>query len=638
MSLESLSVMSKHPKWYTKMQEMELSSLLFIDPINAVHADQGFLTTRHVLLKTSSLYGKALSMKSKKAQLATFQMTWSVLLERYLRNTSVCFITFLPEQNGVCPVWIQSEYKQSMVSIFQYFLDFERDEDDRILSYEELIDGLGADQTAPPFNTALGFGMIKKDIDLAGQLKCDLILNVQITEDTVVEVTYNSHKINKQCIDNLIMHLDRILETWMRSPLESIDSIELLTLQEQKPLLMMKNGESVASKGDMTVHKLIRMQCKQTPLQAAIIAAGDVLTYDELDQAANQLAGALLESGIGSGDCIAVLACEDTSVAVAALGILKAGAVCVPIDAGLTHKEVEFLLHDCEAKGLLVPDRGARDHYLSLEYTGEIIIPEEMIGREKSKHLVEKDRVAPSDLACIIYKKGEDGKPQGVMIEHQSLVNRALWLQSEFKVSPMDHAAVSSVLGGGSMISELLGYLCSGAKVNMIPREIHSSVEQLNSYYDRHGISIAYLPSSLCDSFVRLENSSLRMLFAYGQRFRSYQVQSYHLYECYTSVEIGGVVSWQKANEETTRKWIGRPIPNTQFIVIDGCGHPQPAGIPGELCIAGIGLARGYLGQPEMTEERFVQHPLRYGHLMFRTGEQACMHADGSIELLTATS
>jgi amino acid adenylation domain-containing protein len=215
---------------------------------------------------------------------------------------------------------------------------------------------------------------------------------------------------------------------------------------------------------------------------------------------------------------------------------------------------------------------------------------------------------SPAGAAYIIYTSGTTGKPKGVIIEHCSLVNLCSWHHRNYRITTFDHAALYAGFGFDASVWELFPYLLKGSCLFIIDDTIKLDMEALNAYYQRYQITIGFLPTQVCQQFMELDNSSLRVLLTGGDKLRSAVKRKYALYNNYGPTENTVVTTACLVEKDIHNIPIGKPIDNTRVYIVEKCSlQLQPVGVPGELCISGTGLARGYLNNPELTAEKFDQ-------------------------------
>ncbi|MCU0286474.1 MAG: amino acid adenylation domain-containing protein, partial [Acidobacteria bacterium] len=254
------------------------------------------------------------------------------------------------------------------------------------------------------------------------------------------------------------------------------------------------------------------------------------------------------------------------------------------------------------------------------------------IGRDVSAH----------DLAYIIYTSGSTGEPKGVMVEHRSLINLCCWHNNYFSVTARDRVTKYAGFGFDASVWEFFPALVAGASIFIVTKEIMLDMEALNNYYEKNGTTITFLPTQVAEQFIALDNGSLRVLQAAGDRLTKFIKKNYQLVNCYGPTEDTICTTAYPVMEASDNIPIGKPIANNQVYIMDRDNHLQPVGVPGELCIGGDGLARGYLNNQELTEKQFKSKNEKFHHALFTTHHSPLYHTgdlaryliDGNIEFL----
>ncbi|MFT0804207.1 AMP-binding protein, partial [Bacillus swezeyi] len=234
----------------------------------------------------------------------------------------------------------------------------------------------------------------------------------------------------------------------------------------------------------------------------------------------------------------------------------------------------------------------------------------------------------------LIYTSGTTGEPKGVMVEHHSLVNLCYWHHDAFEVTEQDKSAKYAGFGFDASVWEMFPYWIAGAELHIIDEAIRMDIVRLNQYFEEHGITITFLPTQLCEQFMELDNRSLRVLLTGGDKLKRIEKRGYTLVNNYGPTENTVVATSTAIDPAEGMLSIGRPIANTRAYVLGENNQVQPVGVTGELCIAGRGLARGYLNKPEETAKRFTEDPFVPGERMYRTGDAVRWLADGRLEYI----
>jgi amino acid adenylation domain-containing protein len=269
--------------------------------------------------------------------------------------------------------------------------------------------------------------------------------------------------------------------------------------------------------------------------------------------------------------------------------------------------------------------------------------------------------IPSANPAYIIYTSGTTGQPRGVVVEQSSLVNLCCWHNRVYQVSARDNATLYAGFAFDASAWELFPYIIIGASLHIIPGTIKLDIDALNAYYEQHHITIAFLPTQMCEQFMEKDNRSLRVLLTGGDKLRRFVKKNYDLYNNYGPTENTVVTTYYPVEQSLDNIPIGKPLDNTRIYILERESlTPQPIGIPGELCISGTGLARGYLNHPELTAEKFDQDLWDYqddrdkrkkaqgsrihksyrsyrsniSKKIYRTGDLARWRPDGNIQFL----
>ncbi|MFD5765410.1 amino acid adenylation domain-containing protein [Streptomyces sp. NPDC127049] len=488
-------------------------------------------------------------------------------------------------------------------------------------------------------------------------------------------------------IEELGRHLLHLLRAGVEEPELPARALPLLDDAGRERLLAFQHGPHVPYRDDTTLHGLVAEQAARTPDRIAVTAAdgGTPLTYAELDARANRVARALRAEGVGPGDRVAVLLERGTHTVPALLGVLKSGAAYVPVDPGYPADRIRFLLADSRAKAVLTgpgsppedtpaPAAAPETPDPALEASAEptsASVPAESpsapvpaVPRLRVDRLVTRgsgDPVeplgGPHDLAYVIYTSGSTGRPKGVMVEHHSVVNRLAWMQARYPVGAGDVLLQKTPISFDVSVWELFWWAVEGAELALLPVGGERDPRALLRTVAERGVTtVHFVPSMLGPFLDLLEDEpalrggagSLRQVFCSGEALPAARVEQFHrvfgtgedaplLVNLYGPTEAAVDVSYHDclpSGAPVRRVPIGRPVANTSLYVLDPHGSPQPVGVPGELHIGGVQVARGYLERPGLTAERFTDDPLRPGGRRYATGDLARLLADGTVEYL----
>jgi amino acid adenylation domain-containing protein len=393
---------------------------------------------------------------------------------------------------------------------------------------------------------------------------------------------------------------------------------------------------------NMCVHDLVSAQATAAPDGVAVIEGDQRLSYSELEARANRLAHLLRSHGVGPDVPVGLCMERSIDLAIAALAILKAGGAYVPLDPSYPSKRLATLLED-SGTFLLITQPGLTKQLPAGKWR-TIILDAYGLATADCPTTSPVTDTRPSNLAYIIFTSGSTGRPKGVQITHASLMNLVSWHLNAFKVVRDDHAVLQASPGFDAAVWELWPYLAAGANVHVVDEAVRIIPERLRDWMVRHGITISFLPTALTERMIDLSwppETALRILLTGADTLRRYPrsdlpfalVNNYGPTEC-TVVATSGTIDPAESSDELPS--IGRPIEGTQVYIVDEELKPVSSGTAGELLIGGAGVARGYIGLPELTREKFVPDPFNDDEeaRLYRTGDMGRFLPDGRIAFM----
>ncbi|MDQ0416436.1 amino acid adenylation domain-containing protein/non-ribosomal peptide synthase protein (TIGR01720 family) [Croceifilum oryzae] len=459
--------------------------------------------------------------------------------------------------------------------------------------------------------------------------KFDLTLSAAEEGDGLcLNLEYDTHLFKRETIERMVSHFLHLIDQVCQDPEREIAELALVTKQEEE-ILERWNDTRASYPTNQTIVELFEAQVEKTPEQIAVVYKAESLTYKELDRRSNQLAHTLRAKGVGRETIVGLMVENSIEMIVGALGILKAGGAYLPIDREYPQARIDHMIEDSGTNLLLIQSHLVENITTKREI--ESLTPEYWY--QGSKEPVSW-KGSPSDLAYVIYTSGSTGKPKGVMVEHRSLVNLSCWHVQEFEITEQDNSTKLASVGFDASVWETFPYLVAGATIHIIPDEMRLDLYGLNQYFEQNRITISFLPTQLGEQFMELDNQSLRILHAGGDKLTKYIPRDYTLVNNYGPTENTVVATSFVVDEVTGNIPIGKPIDNVRVYVLNSCQQLQPIGVIGELCIGGEGLARGYLNKPELTAEKFVDSPFVPGEKLYRTGDLVRMLDDGNIAFM----
>ncbi|MFL6289706.1 MAG: amino acid adenylation domain-containing protein [Thermoanaerobaculia bacterium] len=372
------------------------------------------------------------------------------------------------------------------------------------------------------------------------------------------------------------------------------------------------------------VHRGFEAWADRAPEAPALISGNGTVSYAELDARANRLARHLIHLGVGSESKVAVVMRHSPERVVALLAVLKAGGAYVSLDPADPDARRTALLADCGAP-VVIAGPGIEEM--------AAVCPD-------ARPAVQVDA---GQLAYVIYTSGSTGRPKGVEVPHRGLLALVSWHRRAHGVTPADRASQMAGEGFDASVWELWPYLLSGAAVVFPPDGVRANPAALVPWLAGAGITLAFLPTPVAELALDepWPDHRVRALLAGGDRLhrRPGPAHRFRLVNHYGPTESSVVATWGVVScAGAGAPSIGRPVDGTRACVLDRSGRPLPAGVAGELCLGGESLARGYLGRPDLTAERFVPDPAQHGEhcgeRLYRTGDLVRHRADGEIEFL----
>lgn len=441
---------------------------------------------------------------------------------------------------------------------------------------------------------------------------------------------YKDNIYEEEQIDNVLKLFEVIISQIVQMPNIKVSQLEKTTPEEQSLILDKFNDTYLEYDANMTMADLFEQQVELTPDKIALVFENEELTYKELNERANQVAWRLRKMDVGADDFVAIVAKRSVQMIVGIYGVLKAGGAYIPIDPTNPIERIEYMLNDSKPKVVVTYgcDEDYLDGYNVLNLTDNSLLQEKVNNPDRNN--------MSKNLAYCIYTSGTTGKPKGVMVEHYGIANYRQYFRNIQNVGPSDNVLQFATYSFDTSIAEMSMALLTGATLHVVSRDIIDDVEELSNYIEKKCITIAYLPPIYLN---KINIKGLRTIITAGsEASRDLVLKNQHI-DVYTN-EYGPTEAtvcttcWKHNKNEVVPEKIpiGKPLYNKKVYILQDdklCG----IGIPGELCIAGDGLARGYLNNEELTNEKFVKNPFGTGR-MYYSGDVAKWLPDGNIMYL----
>ena len=527
---------------------------------------------------------------------------------------------------------------------------------ERDLSYSPLFQVMFALQNMPEEKlemSGLQLGMIEID-NGTSQFDLSLIID-EVGEELRCKFEYSTDLFDRATIERMTGHLLHLLASLCHEPDLPVARAVMLPDFEARQILRVWNDTAREYPSGTPLHRLIEEQVERHPEATALIAGERRLSYGELNRRANQLAHYLIRQGVGPGDIVGISLEQSPEMICSLLAILKSGAAYLPLDPAYPRERLEHMIQDAGIAALVTTTKLA-----AMLPAGSV--PIAALDADEPAILAlstENPRVAVDggNWAYVIYTSGTTGQPKGVLISHRAVVNHNTYIVNHFNLGPQDHVLQFFSISFDAAIEEIFPALLSGACLVLRQEATVLAIPQLMELVERAKITVLDLPTAYWHEWVlelpMLQKPippSLRLVIVGGEqasldRLREWQQRANSAIRwsnTYGPTEGTIIASLfepdygSAAGAALQVLPIGRPIDNVRIFILDPQRQQVPIGLAGELCIAGVGVAEGYLGKADLTAEKFIPDPYSgvAGARMYRTGDLARFLADGNVEYL----
>nr|ACX33963.1 putative non-ribosomal peptide synthetase [uncultured bacterium RM35] len=450
-------------------------------------------------------------------------------------------------------------------------------------------------------------------------------------------LTYDAARYDRETIERLGTHFVTLLSAAVERPESGARHLPLLDPEERRRIVDGWNETARERPKAATAGECFEQRVAEGPARLALVSGAEEVTYREIDRRANRLARYLTRKGVGPEIRVGICLDRSSELIVAVLGVIKAGGAYVPLDPAYPRERLAWIVRDAGIEVVITKAEVWRA--VGLDGSDVVRLDEDRLAIEKESEAPTPTRVGARNLAYIIYTSGSTGTPKGVMIEHGSLCNLIAREAEELALRPGKRVLQFASPSFDASVWELFGALGTGATLCLAPREALLPGPPLAETLRQLQVTTATLPPSALRLLSPDGAPSLELVVSAGEACSDDLISAWMagrgFINAYGPTETTVCASlWHARSGDPSS--IGTPLGNCRIYIVDAELEPVPVGVAGELVVGGAGVARGYLGRPTLTAERFVPDPFSRvpGERMYRTGDLARWRADGQIEYL----
>ncbi|MDN4524086.1 non-ribosomal peptide synthetase [Fictibacillus fluitans] len=483
----------------------------------------------------------------------------------------------------------------------------------------------------------------------------DLTVSFLLAGDPELKLEYNANLFDRQTIEQMGRHFLSAMSQLISRPEELVNSLSLVTDEEYTQLLKQFNDtETTYSNQEKAVYELFVQQAKRTPDETAVIFQQDSLSYRELAAGANRLGCHLKQQGEGEGHIVAILMDWSTEMITAIMGVLGSGSAYLPIDPGYPEERIRYIVNNSRAQVIITSEQ-----YSAMAAS---LVPNTVImakgdfragtgsGKVLSGH---GEKLVDFPLAYVIYTSGSTGQPKGVMIDQQAFTEFVLWAVEEYEHRAGYQVLLSNSFAFDSSIQQIFPPLVTGGTLHLLHPSVRMDARQYLRYLKEKRINnmdeIPVLMNVLVEAaaeeyegpllgdLTSLSLGSEYVPISLVKKCKKYLISDGKIINGYgpaeTTVET---CTYHFTGEQDEISLVGKPRSNLKVYIVDKKNRLCPIGVPGEICVSGLGLSKGYLNQPELTAERFISNPFSSisGDKMYKTGDVGQWMPDGNVQYI----
>ena len=471
-------------------------------------------------------------------------------------------------------------------------------------------------------------------VSLSGEKEPILFQVARDGDELAYLVEFDRDRFTKEFIEFFTKSFDKAVSEFpVCTTLREVDLADADTIAAVKRM----NDTDAPYDGSVTVVDMFRRNAREHPDNLAVVHLDDRLTYGELDERTDYIAGYIHSKGIGKDEYVAVLVPRSVDMVVAAEGVIKSGAAYQPLDPTYPEERLLFMMQDSGTR-LLIADRSLRG--LVSGYSGDVLYTDEIDGLCNGRRPdVTPFAPAPEDAFIILYTSGTTGTPKGCVLEHRNIASFLNWMIPEVKLGCKSRYASYASYGFDACMMDIHSSLSAGAAVHIIPEDMRKDLAEIDRYFISNGITHGFMTTQMGRMFMEnTECRSLRAFMAGGERLVPLSPPKWvDFYNIYGPTECTVNVTTFIVRDDSPLLPIGRPNTNVRLYVLDGSDRIVPVGCCGELCISSPQVFREYLNNPEKTAKTVTRSPFSDEpgfDRLYRTGDVVRMLPDGNIDYI----
>ncbi|MGY0035010.1 non-ribosomal peptide synthetase [Pedobacter sp. NJ-S-72] len=485
------------------------------------------------------------------------------------------------------------------------------------------------------------------DIVVHPQTNYPLTINVITGREITLLFVHNDVLLDTQAVEMMMGHFKQVLLQLVDKGVKTWKDVELITAEEQEQLLVTFNNKVVVAYPDaQTLVDLLLQQAVLTPDAPAIVFEDTTWSYRKLDEASGKLANYLRSKGVKADTLVPIFLERSAEMVVAILGVMKAGGAYVPLDTTYPAERISYILGDTTAS-IVITTGDISDRIYTVSDVPLVLLDQDIAIINRYPSAIEAGAIKPGDLAYVIYTSGSTGQPKGVMVEHAGMLNHLYSKVNDLHLDAESVVAFTASYTFDISVWQIFSALLSGGHTIIYPSQLLLQPVALLEKVDENGVTILELVPSYLTAVLREELTTklekLQYLLVTGEAVSQPLLAQWFGHPDFGRIPVVNAYGPTEASDdichyvmyETPEQInipLGSPIQNLQVYVLNNELNLCPVGVIGEICVAGIGVSRGYLNRPDLTAAKFISNPFSAAGKMYRTGDLGRWLPDGNIE------